>query len=364
MALFQGGLTSLGRRPQRPAWRAALPGTAAREWASQPTPQPTREHSQVGFDLGWEFARYGLSPALPLLHAVSPLQHGWVSGQAALRGRTLVASRFVKAWLQLRLEAWQRGHRVELMHITPHTLAQTEVRHCPLTREALGEAASAARWSRLHLKAACAAGNLLALSDTGWRAHQQMPWDEASLATWADAAAELDAPTARLLSLRGLVQPLAHEVAARLPLRVLPPNRLRLMNPVQALQAYVSRQFTQDGWSQRLSQMERLIPGVENQHRFRYFVMAFMPRVVAAGAQADASQRRWAAEDAWACPRVMRRWSAFALGLNASSCEALVERAHALHGGRGRIERSSAEQATEGWALEHQGALAQVPTGV
>ena len=49
----------------------------------------------------------------------------------------------------------------------------------------------------------------------------------------------------RLAVLMSFVTPLPHEQAARLPLLVLPPNRLRLLNPVQALQAVVTLSFTQ-----------------------------------------------------------------------------------------------------------------------
>ena len=45
--------------------------------------------------------------------------------------------------------------------------------------------------------------------------------------------------------------PLPHAVAAALPMLVLPPPRLRLLNAVQCLQALLTLQFTREGYTQR-----------------------------------------------------------------------------------------------------------------
>ena len=45
----------------------------------------------------------------------------------------------------------------------------------------------------------------------------------------------------RIVALKSLATPLPHDEAARIPLHVLPPNRIRLVNPIQELQAVLTR---------------------------------------------------------------------------------------------------------------------------
>jgi hypothetical protein len=344
-----------GRRPVRGAASLPLPGAAplASEWQA------------VGQALGREFARMGLLPPTPALRPGSPLSEGWAQGGATRAQRSghtgLRPLADTQAWLGLRLKAWMQGVALELLHITPAVLAQCRPSHCPISRAPLHTPV----FERLHPQAAYAAGHVVALGP------QAAAWLRGSLDTPCT-----EAEVARLDSLRSAVVPLPHAQAAAQPLRVLPPPRVRLFNPVQALGVWVSRQFLQDGWSQRLAQLERRIPGVENQHRFRHLVMAFMPRVLSACREpADSLQRRWAVEDAWACPRVLSRWQAFALGLDAERCEALLQGLEARTTGaagaiaspkRGtpaRLAHFSIEAATEGWQLGRAGRLAGLPGG-
>jgi hypothetical protein len=135
---------------------------------------------------------------------------------------------------------------------------------------------------------------------------------------------------------------------------VLPPNRLRLFNPVQALQAFVSQQLLTPGWSHRVSRLEDLLPGRPARRAFQAFFHALLPRVLEA-ARRDGEPPRWAIEDAWRNPLVQKRWTAFALLLTPAQCEALVARATARKLGTLRVEQVSDEQATEGWNLASRG---------
>ncbi|MFX5464791.1 hypothetical protein ABTD44_20675, partial [Acinetobacter baumannii] len=83
----------------------------------------------------------------------------------------------------------------------------------------------------------------------------------------------------RLAVLASFVTPLSHEQAAAMPLLVLPPNRLRLFNPIQALQALVTRQLATPGWSARLSRLEALLPTDALRSDFNRFLLALAPRV-------------------------------------------------------------------------------------
>ncbi|MGD9835553.1 MAG: hypothetical protein AB7U92_22620 [Piscinibacter sp.] len=160
---------------------------------------------------------------------------------------------------------------------------------------------------------------------------------------------------ARVAVLCSFVEPLSHEEASALPMLVLPPNRLRLFNPVQALQAFVSRQLLTPGWSQRIARFDALLPGKPARRAFQMFFHALLPRVLEAGRTDEPMRERWAVEDAWRNPLVMKRWTAFARLLTPSQCEDLLSRAAAKHLATQRIEQIDADTATDGWNLESRG---------
>jgi hypothetical protein len=177
---------------------------------------------------------------------------------------------------------------------------------------------------------------------------------------------------ARVAVLCSFVEPLSHEEACALPLSVLPPNRLRLFNPVQALQAFVSQQLLKPGWSQRVSRFEELIPGKALRRDFKAFFMALLPRVIEAGRVAGKNlphsadgrppeprftemQSRWSIEDAWRASLVQERWTRFARQLTAAQCESLLARASARKLGTGVVITLSKDGATDGWNIATRG---------
>jgi hypothetical protein len=151
------------------------------------------------------------------------------------------------------------------------------------------------------------------------------------------------------------VTPLTHEQAARLPLRVLPPNRLRLLNPVQGLQALITRELGRPDGTRRLRELAALLPGEALRLDFHRLLSAMLPRRLEAGQQADAWALRHALEDAWCDARVNRCWQRFALQLDQALIERLLQRcaAGALSGTRVLLHELS--RATEGWALDSGG---------
>ena len=165
----------------------------------------------------------------------------------------------------------------------------------------------------------------------------------------------------RVAVLCSLVEPLSHDEACGLPLLLLPPNRLHLLNPAQALQAFVSQQLLKPGWSHRVSRIEALVPGQASRRAFRDFFHSLLPRVLEAGRTSEVNRARWAIEDAWRNPLVLKRWSAFARQLSAPQCEALVVKAVQRKLGACNAQQHSDAQATEGWNLASRG---YVPHGV
>jgi hypothetical protein len=145
-------------------------------------------------------------------------------------------------------------------------------------------------------------------------------------------------------------------------LRVLPPNRLRLLNPVQGLQALVTRELARPDGTRRLRALSDLLPGEALRADFGRFLSALLPRCLEAGRDADMQALREALEDAWGDARVNRCWQRFALQLDEPLLERLLERcaAGALAGTQMLLhERATA---TEGWALDTRGKVAGVPT--
>lgn len=315
---------------------------------------------QVGFDIGWDHARHGLLPPPEQWLEGSPLHQGWRAGKACFGERTLGASRRVRLWLALRLHAWL-GHRAfELAEVTPHYLGQIELLHCPITRRAMVQAETSV--DRVNNQAGYAAGNLAMMSAMANRAKGSRTWDEAlACAHQAEGAEDgrldgLDAAAwARVAVLISFVTPLPHEQAARLPLRVLPPNRLRLLNPVQGLQALVTRELGRPDGTRRLRELAALLPGDALQLDFHRLLSALLPRRLEAGQHADALALRHALEDAWCDACVNRCWQRFALQLDEALIERLLQRCAAGALAGTRVLWHELARATEGWALDSGG---------
>ena len=315
---------------------------------------------QVGFDIGWDHARHGLVPPPEQWLDGNPLHQGWRAGRACFGERTLHASRRVRLWLSLRLHAWQRGRAFELAEVTPHYLGQIEVALCPIIRRTLVQAEMSV--DRVCDGAGYAAGNLAMMSATANRAKAALGWDEAlRRGQQADAAegGRIDglnaAAWSRLAVLMSFVTPLQHAQAACLPLRVLPPNRLRLLNPVQGLQALVTRELARPDGTRRLRALTALLPGEALRGDFHRFLSALLPRRIEAGQGADAGVLRHALEDAWCDARVNRCWQRFALQLDEAAIECLLQRCAAGALAGTRVLLHERDTATEGWALEHGG---------
>lgn len=357
---------------------AALQDTSARRSATSVATSGLTTHEHIGFELGWDYAHHRLSPPAPYGQDPSPLFTGLLAGQAAFGVRTLQPTRSVRKWLQLRLQAWLRGRSVELFQVTPHYLQQLDVGHCPIRRVVLSTATmegTDACVDRVRNDAGYAAGNLAVMSTQanhakaayGYRDAMKFALEleagkhpsvgEKSLgSTPAGGMRSLTASQwARVAVLCSFVEPLTHEEACGLPMLLLPPNRLHLLNPAQALQAFVSQQLLKAGWSQRVSRFEALLPGKPTRRAFRDFFHALLPRVLEAGRTQEAHRARWAIEDAWRNPLVLKRWSAFARQLSAVQCEALIVHASARQLGALSTHQHTEAQATEGWNLDSRG---------
>lgn len=321
--------------------------------------------SDTGFQIGWDFARHGLVPPAGHLLPGHPVRQGWEAGHARFGQRTRAATRHARTWLHLRLHAWQRGRLFEDVQVTPNFLAQIDTPRCPITRLSLSPDSSAdngASVDRVFNDAGYAAGNLAVMSRRANRAKGSLRWDDARLlAVLAESrqdgqAQGLSSPQwARLATLMSFVTPLPHELAATLPLLVLPPNRLRLLNPVQGLQALITLQLTRPGYAARIARLVSCLPGATLRRDFHLFFHSLLPRAWDGGRPADDIELRERLEDAWRNPLVLRRWQRFATQLTLEQTEALLQRAVALGLAGLGVQAHAAGQATEGWGLGSAG---------
>ena len=321
----------------------------------------------TGFDIGWDHAHHGLVPPPGLLLDGTPIGQGWRAGKAVFGRRTLSTSGATRQWLALRIQAWREGIAFDSEQVTAHYLAQLQVERCPVLRTPLGGAAGqadAAVLDRLNPNAAYAAGNLVTISQRTASARRGVDVPQAlrhagSAQRSGEPVAGLDAAAWwRLAALGSYALPLPFHEAARLPLAVLPPNRVRLLNAAQGLQALVTLQFTAPGWSARTRALAALLPQPALRHDFNLCVGALAPRVLEAGTGVLAL--RHALEDAWLHERVQRRWQHFVLSLGEAATAALLERATADGMAAVRTVNHPLERATEAWALAEGGRAPRV----
>jgi hypothetical protein len=329
----------------------------------------------TGFEIGWDHAHHRLVPPAEHLHAGHPVRQGWQAGQAVFGTRTLRATPAVRKWLQLRLNAWLRGRAFEGVQVTPRYLQQIDVAHCPITREALTHATgtpSDASVDRVNNDAGYAGGNLAVMSVRANAVKGALRWDEAleraQRLECEEGLAAIDglgaAEWLRVAVLASFATALPHDAVATLPLVVLPPNRLRLLNAVQALQVLLTLQFTRPHVGRRIAELTAAMPGADARTAYQVFMHTLLARRVAAGPQIDGAALRRALENAWTHPLVQRRWQRLALRLTQADCERLVELA-CRRGLAGRDCRwLPLEAATDGWALETRGYVAvDAPAG-
>ncbi len=316
-----------------------------------PAAAPANSLEATGFAIGWDHAHHRVTPPLHHLSSANPVAQGWAAGRAAFGQRQLRATAAVRQWLALRLLAWQQGAVFEDQQVNPSFLARIDVDLCPVRRQPLmlglphaGQLPDDAAVLRLNTAAAYAAGNLAVVS------HQVAAACAGGLPSTQPAGLD-SAAWQRLQVLASFATPLAHAQAALLPLCVLPPNRVRVINPVQALQVMLTLQFSSAGYARRLLALAALVPSSDARQAFQIFMHTLLARRLSAGVAPAPLQLRQAMEDSWADALVQRRWQRLAQRLTAADCELWLQRAHqrGLVVGGGRW--LSTDAAVDGWAL-------------
>jgi hypothetical protein len=151
--------------------------------------------------------------------------------------------------------------------------------------------------------------------------------------------------------LRSFVQPLSPAQAAQLPLCVLPPNRLRVLSPVQGLQVAATLALRGADRAVRLVRLAALAHDADTRAALRVFVLTLLARCPADLDRLAPAAARTALEDLWADPLLQRRWQRLALRLTDAEAESLLlraRRARLLGSGWRPLE---AGFAVDGWEL-------------
>lgn len=340
----------LANRPPRPRFQdrgsdrvqdrhqPALPGSlGGMAWARPAAGTPEAD----AFAIGWAHARLGCPPPDDLMAPGQAMHQGWVAGRQHHGPVAAPAPAPQQRWLALRLHAWRRGLRFDAGQVNARHLADLQVSRCPVLRQPLSAQAGdplAATVDRLNDAVGYVPGHLVVMSHQANRAKGCLRWqearDNAELARARDEAPGtgqhngLNADAwERLAALMALVTPLPHPVAAGLPLRVLPPRRLRLVNPIQALQALLTRQLMRAGYAERIAQWVAVLPGPLLRRDFQLFFHTLLAHSLRGGRAQDPVQLRDRLEDAWAHQDVLRRWQRFATALSAQQAAMLLDQA-------------------------------------
>jgi hypothetical protein len=127
------------------------------------------------------------------------------------------------------------------------------------------------------------------------------------------------------VALKSLATPLPHDEAARIPLHVLPPNRIRLVNPIQELQAVLTLQLAVAGWGQRARGIAESLP-LALRNEFNLFFNSLLAQALRQAHGSAKAEMRDALATAWGDAVVMRRWLRLAALVDAKLAGTLVER--------------------------------------
>ena len=222
----------------------------------------------------------------------------------------------------------------------------------------------AARRNPLTLNVGCLA------TYSGWKdfgsgasARAAQAWHDAPSAFHQTSQRLLPEEARRLESLRRMATPMSHAEAMAHPLTLLPPARVRLLNPAHALQVLLTRLLLGGAYARRMADVATLLPAAARRP-YALLMNTLLARRLAPGWSASASSVRHALEDAWSHPLVLQRWAPFVQTLSRTQCERVVQRAIQRGWAGSGVRWLPEDQATDGWELPtagrtHAASLAQ-----
>lgn len=281
----------------------------------------------MGYDLGWDYARYGVPLPGDLSLEVPYLGQGYKEGREHWRGRTRVADVFVRKWLRMRGSAFRRG-RVIHESVTPDLLRAIAMDCCPVTREALSyptvgtdhKPDPRVLWSidRLSNDAGYIAGNLVVMSELANKAKGSMSFPQiysnaVRLLKTGQALGGLDGlQWTRLACLTACHLPTEQWRALQaLPMVCLLPPMVVATNRLIVLQGYLSRLPQMCGWTSGAKAWSACFERPRLAKLASSVATDFYQAVKAEVMKHPRNRSSWQIEDAWMNPALIQSWGKF-----------------------------------------------------
>lgn len=302
-----------------------------------------------GFDIGWEFASYGLSPpkdAEPEVH------QGSRAGASHFGYRHASDDRFVRKYLHLRMSAWRRG-RIFDVAVTPEYLKQISTPYCPVTRQALTVATgTGSDWSidRVINDGGYACGNLVVMATRANIAKDSMSYGELLHMTRLKGPQYGLTPLewARMAAMVGM----SADEHSILPLLVTPPAGMGIANRYALLQFATMRLNFRRTRAEAHSALRDACPGKKAKKAMEEFLLVAGKKVVAkVRTPGNLVELSWAIGDAWLDGTLLKLFRKWMAELPARGEEACL---HALLRFEKSIKSAEKDMAST-WGLETHG---------
>lgn len=282
-----------------------------------------------GFEIGWDFARFGLRPEIDA-HGI---HDGHIAGVRNFGNcGTVRSDLFTRKWLRLRGSANRRG-RIFDPSVTAEFIRSISVKYCPITRIELiypdhidqkntGQFDDHNIWTvdRVSNDGGYIEGNLAVMSKLANTAKFNFGFDEAremAIAAERERDGRLNGLTgpqwARVAALCALSDPhpCAEEVI-RVPMLTMLPPKVSIRNYPMVIQHYLMRgtgAYSSDH-GKMLSKWAAAFPGKKSRHAAQDFWKLFLGSFSFMGAKSNRPKLpQWGLEDNWLQPGVWSCWN-------------------------------------------------------
>lgn len=311
------------------------------------------------FDIGWDFAMYGLRPE----NGVADVLNGYLAGFDHFgKNGVIKTDLYSRKWLRLRASANSR-QRIFDKSVTPEFLREIVVPYCPITRMKLeypdhmsyvhvGEVDNDAVWTvdRLNNAAGYIDGNLVVMSRLANSSKHTFGFDECrelSIAAEKERDGVLGglnaAEWARLAYLTAIVDDKAtKEEVGCLPLVCIIPNycQIRCYSSIVQLELMRAVCTGSRDLGKKVKVWCGAMPSKKLRHMAEEFahILACIFMTMSKKADLKETNARWVFEDAWTNPIVWKAWSKLARHISPSQMSDIAIKLHPTHEDAGTWE--------------------------
>ncbi|MCP3024606.1 hypothetical protein [Cupriavidus basilensis] len=322
---------------------------------------------KLGFDIGYDYARYGLHLPSSVREAAEALPPQIFQGHRYGSQKFLLTrprgDRYVRKWLQLRVNAWRRLRHFD-DRITPDYLRTIDLPYCPVTRVTLEHSSTSdTTWSvdRIYNGAGYAPGNLAVTSARANTAKGELTTARVVRILQGESSRQL-APTLTREQWRRQICMMAwsdpsvpSEASSRLTMAVLPPPRTLCHSPFTAFQVVLSLAMIGRPLRNGVDPIQVAIDLVPTKKTRRQIIemVLVLKRLASLNARRLANEGNggpialYAVEDAWASDAVVLHWERI---VRKSEAVQFLPAMACLGGRPGKREDSY-----DGWALASGG---------